>query len=136
MRNKLNKLYRQTQMDAAGSGRQIEISILEMAAGKLRSCLGGTGEIAWSRELDEAVRFNQKIWDVFTADWSNPQCPLDKSLRESLMSLSVFVKKRSFNVMAQPTRQGLTSLVQLNDNLVEGLRLSSSEDEEPVLSES
>lgn len=136
MRSKLNKLYRQTQMDAAGSGRQVEISILEMAAGKLRSCLGETGEITWSRELDDAVKFNQKIWDVFTADWSNPECPLDKSLRENLMSLSVFVKKRSFNVMAQPTRQGLTSLVQLNDNLVEGLRLSSSEDEKPVLSES
>lgn len=136
MRNKLNKLYRQTQMDAAGSGRQVEISILEMAAGKLRNCLGETGEVAWSRELDEALKFNQKIWDVFTADWSNPDCPLDKSLRENLMSLSVFVKKRSFNVMAQPTRQGLTSLVQLNDNLVEGLRLSSSEGEKPVLSES
>jgi flagellar protein FlaF len=123
-------------MDAAGSGRQIEISILEMAAGKLRSCLGETGEVAWSRDLDEAVRFNQKIWDVFTADWSNPQCPLDKSLRESLISLSVFVKKRSFKVISQPSRQGLTSLVQLNDNLVQGLRHSSSAGEKPALSES
>ena len=128
MRSKLNKLYRQTQMDAAGSGRQIEISILEMAAGKLRSCLGETGEVAWSRDLDEAVRF--------TADWSNPQCPLDKSLRESLISLSVFVKKRSFKVISQPSRQGLTSLVQLNDNLVQGLRHSSSAGEKPALSES
>ncbi len=122
MQNKLNKLYRQTQMDSAGSGRQVEISILEMAAGKLRTCLGESGEVVWSSQLDEALRFNQKIWDVFTADWSNPDCPLDKSLRENLMSLSVFVKKRTFSIMAKPSRPGLSALVELNDNLAEGLR--------------
>lgn len=121
-------------MDSAGSGRQIEISILEMAAGKLRTCLGESGEVTWSRQLDDALRFNQKIWDVFTADWSNPQCPLEKSLRENLMSLSVFVKKRSFAVMANPTRQGLNSLVELNDNLVEGLRHSLPGHSNPVYS--
>lgn len=125
MQNKLSKLYRQTQMDSAGSGRQVEISILEMAAGKLRTCLGESGEVTWSRELDEALRFNQKIWDVFTADWSNPECSLEKTLRESLMSLSVFVKKRTFTMMTQPSRQGLAALVDLNDNLAEGLRHGS-----------
>ena len=122
MQNKLNKLYRQTQMDAAGSGRQIEISILEMAAGRLRNCIGESGDVSWSRELDEAMRFNQKIWDVFTADWSNPECTLEKSVRESLMSLGVFVRKRTFSMMADPSREGLSALIQLNDNLAEGLR--------------
>ena len=122
MQNKLSKLYRQTQMDAAGSGRQVEISILEMAAGKLRTCLGESGEVTWSRDLDEAVRFNQKIWDVFTADWSNPECPLEKPMRENLISLGVFVKKRTFSLMANPSRDGLSALIQLNDNLAEGLR--------------
>ncbi len=122
MQNRLSKLYRQTQMDAAGSGRQIEISILEMAAGKLRTCIGESGEISWSASLDEALRFNQKVWDVFTADWSNPECSLDKTLRENLMSMGVFVKKRTFVAMAQPSRTSIKTLIDLNDNLAEGLR--------------
>lgn len=129
MLKKLNKLYRQTQMDSAGSGRQVEISILEMSAGKLRTCLGESGEVVWSNELGEALRFNQKIWDVFTADWSNPGCSLEQSFRESLMSLSVFVKKRTFSMLAQPSRQGISALVELNDNLVDGLRHSATRPE-------
>lgn len=122
MRSELSKLYRQTQMNSAPSGRQIEVSILQMAAGKLRACMGAEGEVKWSRDLDEALRFNQKVWDVFTADWSNEQCQLDIELRQNLLSLAVFVKKRSFTQMAQPTRDGLSTLVQLNDQLIDGLR--------------
>lgn len=109
-------------MDAAGSGRQIEISILEMAAGKLRTCIGESSEVHWSSSLDEALRFNQKVWDVFTADWSNPECSLDKTLRENLMSMGVFVKKRTFAAMAKPSRSSVKTLIDLNDNLAEGLR--------------
>jgi len=122
MQNNLSKLYRQTQMNAAGSGRQVEISILEMASGKLRACVGEDGDVRWSRELDAALRFNQKVWDVFTADWSSPECSLERTVRESLLSLGVFVKKRTFAQMAQPSRSGVQSLIQLNDNLVSGLR--------------
>lgn len=122
MRNDLSKLYRQTQMDSAPAGRQIEISILEMASGKLRGAIGQEGEVKWSRHLDEALKFNQKIWDVFTADWSNPSCQLERSMRESLLSLAVFVKKRTFTMMANPSREGILPLIELNDNISDGLR--------------
>ena len=122
MQNKLTKLYRQTQMNSAGSGRQIEISILEMAAGKLRACLGEEEALSYDSGIDEALKFNQKVWDVFCADWSSESCPLDEDMRTSLLSLGLFVKKRTFTMLAKPTRSGVAAIIELNDNLIQGLK--------------
>jgi flagellar protein FlaF len=119
-------------MDSAGSGRQIEISILEMASGKIRNCLGEEELIEYGSGIDDALRFNQKVWDVFCADWSAETCALEDSLRESLLSLGLFVKKRTFTMLAQPTRSGVLSLVELNDNLIQGLRGQVEAEEDPT----
>lgn len=132
MQNNLTKLYRQTQMDAAGSGRQVEISILEMASGKMRGCLGEEETIAYDSGIDEALRFNQKVWDVFCADWSDENCQLDEAIRENLLSLGLFVKKRTFTMLTQPTRSGVLALIELNDNLTKGLKGEAAEEGRPV----
>lgn len=119
-------------MDSAGSGRQIEISILEMASGKIRNCLGEEELIEYGSGIDDALRFNQKVWDVFCADWSAETCALEDSLRESLLSLGLFVKKRTFTMLARPTRSGVLSLVELNDNLIQGLRGQVEAEEDPT----
>lgn len=130
MHSNLSKLYRQTQMDSAPSGRGVEISVLEMASGKMRAALGEGGEVRWTRGLDESLKFNQKIWDVLVADWSNPECSLEDGLRGNLLSLGIFVKKRTFAMLAQPTREGITVLVDLNDNIASGLRKGLNGDSE------
>lgn len=112
-------------MDSAPSGRQIEISILEMSSSKLRATLEGEGEVKWSRTLDEALRFNQKVWDVFSSDWMNPESQLPRELRQNLLSIAVFVKKKTFTTMAKPSRQAVELLIQLNDNILDGLRSGS-----------
>ncbi len=121
MQKNLTKLYRQTQMNAAGSGRQVEISILEMASGKMRNALGDQEEIDYNSGIIDALRFNQKVWDVFCADWSAENCSLDDTLRENLLSLGLFVKKRTFTMLAKSTRSGVHVLLELNDNLVKEL---------------
>lgn len=128
MQKSLSKLYQQSQMNSAGSGRQVEISILEMAAARLRACAGaGAGEtIEFDSGIHDALRFNQKVWDVFSADWSDENCALEDAIRENLLSLSLFVKKRTFAMQAQPTRSGLDILIQLNDNLARGLKGAES----------
>jgi flagellar protein FlaF len=133
MRNQLSKLYRQTQMDSAPGGRHIEVSIMEMAASKLRSHIPETGEVQWSRSLDEALKFNQKMWDIFSADWMSDQSQLPVELRQNLLSIGVFVKKKTFSTMATPNRASLQLLVQLNENILEGLKAGmnlGSDDEE------
>ena len=122
MLNNLTKLYRQTQMNAAGSGSQIEISILEMAVGKLRACIGADEKLGYQSGIDEALKFNQKVWDVFCADWSSDTCALEEDLRTSLLSLGLFVKKRTFTILAQPTCSEVLAIIELNDNLIQGLK--------------
>lgn len=122
MRNQLNKLYRQTQMDSAPNGRQIEISILEMAASRLRGELPDGGEVKWSRQLDAALKFNQKVWDVFSADWMSEESQLPRELRQNLLSIAVFVKKKTFTAMARPNREAIELLIQLNENILDGLK--------------
>lgn len=132
MRNQLNKLYRQTQMDSAPQGRHMEISILEMACSKMRVAIGGKSEIKWTRELGEALRFNQKVWDVFTSDWLNEDCKLSDELRQNLVSLAVFIKKKTFTMLAKPDLEGVRLLIQLNENIVDGLRSGIPSEEEPA----
>ena len=122
MRNQLNKLYRQAQMDSAPSGRQIEISILELAASKLQAHLPKNEELAWSHDLNEAMKFNQKVWDVFSADWMNPESQLSVELRQNLLSIAIFVKKKTFAMLAKPDADGLRLLIQLNENIIDGLK--------------
>lgn len=133
MRNQLNKLYRQTQMNSAPGGRQIEVSIMEMATSKLRGQLSEDGDLAWSRELDEALKFNQKMWDIFSADWMSEESKLPQELRQNLLSIGIFVKKKTFTTMASPDRASLELLIQLNENILEGLKAGlniGSEDED------
>lgn len=117
-------LYRKAKFDSAPSGKDVEASVLELATAKLRVFTTPTGDAAlrWSPQFGEALEFNQKIWDVLIADWSSEESTLDVAMRQNLLSLAVFVKKRTFQLMSQPDRAALKPLLQINDMLVEGLR--------------
>jgi flagellar protein FlaF len=73
-------------------------------------------------KLNEALRFNQKLWSVLQDDLSRPENPLPKKLRENILSLSIFIDKRIFETMAYPSPEKLTALVGINLNLAAGLR--------------
>lgn len=104
------------------SGREIEATVLEKGAIRLRRCQENWKPDQFDRDLDEALRFNQRVWDIFNADWQNPQSPLPREIRQDLLSLSVFVRKTSLDIMAQPETGKLDILIQINENLARGLR--------------
>jgi flagellar protein FlaF len=104
------------------SGREIEASVLERGSIRLRRCRENWKGNRFDRDLDEALRFNQRVWDIFTSDWQNPQSPLPKEIRKDLLSLSVFVRKTTLDIMAYPEARKLDVLIQINENLAKGLR--------------
>ncbi len=119
-RNPLNayeKVRKQTV-----SGREIEASVLEKGAIRLRRCQENWKGARFDKELDEALRFNQRVWDIFNSDWQNPDNKLPKEIRQDLLSLSVFVRKTTLDVMAYPESRKLDVLIQINENLARGLR--------------
>ena len=106
---------------ASMSPRQLEAAILNRAAAMLKAVQDNWDEIDSENKLDEALKYNQKLWSVFQADLIDAESPLPKKLREDILSLSVFVDRRTFDLMASPDRDKLTALININQNIAAGL---------------
>lgn len=127
-----HRIYQQNKVNTA-SGKGIEIAVLETASSRLRACQGSWPTEGFNRELDEALRFNQRLWDVLQSDWSQPGCKLPEKLRGDLLSLSIFVRRTTFDIMAKPAREKLDVLIGINENLSKGLRGQVPQEPQPAL---
>lgn len=106
------------------SGRETEARVLTKGAQKLQDC-----QKNWDREdrdsmLDEALRYNQRIWSIFQVELARDDNPLPKQLRADLLRLSAFIDKRIFETIAFPRPEKLTAVININRNIAAGLRQS------------
>lgn len=106
------------------SGREIEAAALTNAAIKLAECQRLWDQEGHFQRLDEALVLNQRIWTIFQSELSKEDNPLPKKLREDILSLSLFIDKRIFEIMSEPTPEKLSIIVNINLNLAAGLRNS------------
>ncbi len=113
--------YKATQQMAM-SGREIEAAALTRAATLLSDCQQKWDAPDRDEALEEALRINQTIWSLFQAELVKEDNPLPKELRQDILSLSVFIDQRIFDIMAYPTPEKLTAIINLNMNLAAGLR--------------
>jgi flagellar protein FlaF len=104
------------------SGPEIEASILTKAALKLKDCQETWYEDDHEVRLDEALKFNQRMWSIFQGELGREDNPLPKNLRRDLLRLSAFIDKRIFETMAYPAPEKLTPIIQINQNIAAGLR--------------
>ncbi len=107
------------------SEREMEASVLTKAALVLQQVQNNWEAEDRDMRLDEAVRYNQKIWSIFQSELSKPDNPLPKKLREDILSLSLFIDRRIFEVLASPAPEKLSVLININLNLAAGLRVSA-----------
>jgi flagellar protein FlaF len=103
------------------SGREIEASVLNKGALKLKECQEKWNSIGHAARLEEAIKFNQLIWSIFQSELAREDNPLPKQLRQNILSLSAFVDKRIFEIMAYPAPEKLTAVININENLAAGL---------------
>ncbi len=104
------------------SGRETEARILTQAALMLKECQRNWDAQDLRARLDDALRFNQRIWSIFQAELAKPENPLPNKLRVDLLRLSGFVDKRIFEVLARPTSEKLSIIIDINHNIAAGLR--------------
>jgi flagellar biosynthesis activator protein FlaF len=116
--------YRTVQKEAM-SGRDIEAAVLTKAALKLKHCQDHWEADDRAQALDEALKFTQMIWSIFQGELMRPENPLPKKLRQDILSLSAFIDKQVFDVLANPAPEKLTSIIDINLNLAAGLRGSA-----------
>ena len=113
--------YRQVDK-ATISGRETEARVLTEAALKLKRCQDQWETSAREQILDEALRYNQKIWSLFQSELEKDDNPLPQKLRIDILRLAAFIDKRIFEVMAYPSPEKLSIIININQNLAAGLR--------------
>jgi len=104
------------------SGRELEASVLTRAGLMLKQVQENWAAPDRDEKLLEAIKFNQKVWSFFQAELSDPDNPLPKNLREDILNLSLFVDKRLFEVMANPDKDKLQIVIDIDFNIAAGLR--------------
>jgi flagellar protein FlaF len=111
--------YRSVAKEIA-SPRDLEASLLLKAAAQLQAISD-----SWERDnsgLVEALTYNRKLWTIFLESVTDPNSPLPVGIRENIASLGVFILKHTFTVMADPRRDTLASLININRTIAAGLR--------------
>ena len=113
--------YRTAQKETL-SGREIEALALTNAALKLRKC-----QVDWDSEDRDgkrlkALQINQRIWTILQGELAKEDNPLPTQLKKDLLTLSLVVDKRTFEVMAFPSPEKLDMLIRINLNIAAGLR--------------
>jgi flagellar protein FlaF len=109
------------KLDNAEEARELEAALLVRAALMMKTCQEEWGREGHESRLDEALKFNQRLWTVFQSELSNEDNPLPPEVRRNLLNLSWFVDKRTFETMANPVPTNLSVLIDINRHIAEGL---------------
>lgn len=124
MHNNSLKAY-QTVENATLSGRELEAGILSRSAARLFAVQSNWDAPNREEMLDEALRYNQRLWTLFQAELMEESNTLPLEIKRNLLSLSAFVDKRTFDVLSYPAQEKLSILIEINRNIAAGLRSSA-----------
>ena len=116
----------QSVQEKTMSGRETEARVLTKAAHKLKECQENWDSGNRQSELEEAFTYNQRIWSIFQTELTKPDHPMEKGLRQNLLNLSIFISKRIYDTRAYPDPEKLTAIININNNLANGLRASTA----------
>jgi flagellar biosynthesis activator protein FlaF len=108
------------------TGRETEARVLMQAALKLVECQKNWDSTDRRQRLDEALRYNQRVWSIFQVEAAKEDNPLPTDIKRNIILLSRFIDSRIFETMAFPSPDKLNAIISINKNLAAGLRGSSS----------
>jgi flagellar biosynthesis activator protein FlaF len=121
--------YRKTPQSADMSEREIDAYALTQSALKMQDCQQTWNVLPLKERIErlfEALRINSLLWSIFQAEISRDGNPLPRQLREDLLTLSLFVDKRTKEVMCFPEPDKLTTLININLNIAAGLKAAAA----------
>jgi flagellar protein FlaF len=104
------------------SGREIEAAVLNQAALKLKECQDNWHADDLDERMSAALEFNQQIWSILQGELVKADNPLPQQIRQNLLTLSAYVDKRIFEIMAFPSPEKLNIVIDINRNIAAGLK--------------
>ena len=109
---------------STASGREIEAAVLTKAAKELKECQQNWDAPDHVDRLDQAIRYNQRIWSILQAELDKEDNPLPDQIKINLLRLSTYIDQRSLDIMAYPEPEKLNIIININNNIAAGLRTS------------
>lgn len=106
--------------------RELEAHLLLKAAAQLQSLKDN-----WSYEAEavaEALTLNRKLWTILGTSATEESNPLPAEVKENIGNLTVFVLKRTLEIMDNPSPEKLSALISINRSLAQGLRGQGDEE--------
>jgi flagellar protein FlaF len=103
---------------AGGNPRETEAWALTETARRMTMAQPESVDL---EEFLAAVRLNWRLWTIFQADLSTPDCEVPLEMRQNMLSLANFVDKRSVEIISSRNRDLATALININRQLAGGL---------------
>jgi len=70
----------------------------------------------------EALRLNWRLWTIFQTELSlSDEGPIPPDIRANMLSLCNFVDKHTVDAISQPTPEKVSTLIEINRNIANGL---------------
>lgn len=108
------------------SGRETEARVLTQGALKLVDCQNNWDASNLKQRLDDALKYNQRIWSIFQVEMAKPDNPLPDQIKQNILLLGRFIDQRIFDTMAFPKKEKLNIIIKINQNIAAGLRSAAA----------
>ena len=115
--------YGKSASHAVVDQRTLEGQILLKAATRLQAVAErmAKNDGITREEIDDALTYNRKLWTVFAAETGNTDNPLPHDIKNNIANLSVFIFKRTMDVLSEPAAEKITALIDINRQIAAGL---------------
>ena len=100
--------------------RELEATLLMRAATRIAGIRDNWEER--QGDLDEALRYNRKLWTIFVGSVTDESCELPVALRSNIASLGMFVFNHTLRCIGLTEPKKLDVLVNVNRQIAAGLR--------------
>jgi flagellar protein FlaF len=97
----------------------MEANLLLKAAARLQAVSDAWG--VDRDQVDEALLYNRKLWSIFLTSVTRSDNPLPDMVRQNVANLGMFVMNQTISLMAEPQRDKLAPLININRELAAGL---------------
>lgn len=71
--------------------------------------------------LREALRLNQRLWSIFQAALTEPDCPLPSEIRQNVLALSIMVDRNILARLGDLDGSKIGPILEINRAIAEGL---------------
>ena len=82
--------------------------------------------------LREALRLNQRLWSIFQAALSEPDCPLPKDVRDNVLTLSLMIDRHVMARLGDLDGSKIQPILDINRAIAEGLAAKSAQPAAPT----